>query len=353
MVLDKIKNEILKRNIKWITDDECKKCAYSIHEKYKYVEDDFEKLLLHISIEEFVDMVLIEFCLNGDSRIGKNILKFFAKIQKNSILKKINPWFKYKFLFLNIVNNFFQDDFIKTYKNIWSGFVISQVKSEKKKNYNINKSGFRGYELQPKASYISCFGCEKTFGVGLSENQTWPHILSLATNKFVYNYGDIDASIDTITRYIWQHLQEKTPDAIFVLFPDIKRMEYFDDDFDTMNVINLLPETDNISKQMHDSYKKLTNVHNCLLKFLKNFLFIKTLCFNKNIPFYWYTTSKDLLNVNFKEFTMNDNDIDINKTHANQRKLINIFTDEVLDLSFDDNKKIADMFYKLYKYGKI
>jgi hypothetical protein len=99
----------------------------------------------------------IKYCLNDKSRKGRAIIKFFSKIKNNKILKKINPWFKHKFLFYSAINKFFQDDFIKNYKNVWRGSIVSHCNTVKKENYNVDEFGFRKYLLEKEKKWMSKF----------------------------------------------------------------------------------------------------------------------------------------------------------------------------------------------------
>jgi hypothetical protein len=308
MSLELLKKEFRKRHVHWMTDEDFEKSFYDLYECNKEKFSSLEDVFLTYNIDFIVDQVLSTYVEShkNDTKTQK-ILKLIKKLRTNPIMAKLYPWFKKDIILTHFMYGSFSNDLLKNYKNIWKGEIPS------KKNYNEN--------------YIACFG----------SNTEWAYALGDKLQKNVETYGENNSSVDTIARYIWQYLQYKKPDAIFIMFPDIKRIEYINDDDE---VVNLLPEKINININFNDEYKNLSTKANSLLKFLENYFLIKITCKNRNIPFYWYTTSEDLLSTNFDVFS-SKNDIDIKDTFFDGKKLI--------DFSPLTNEKITDIFFKKYK----
>jgi hypothetical protein len=234
-------------------------------------------------------------------------------------------------------------DVKEKYNNIWKDEIKTISNFEKKESYNLNDKGFRVYRQEKNKKFIACFGGEETFGLHLKDEKTWPYILSQKLNKFVKNYGEIGGSSDTIARYIWQYLQYEKPEAIFIIFSDIKRFEFYTEKENKI-VVNLSPEEHSDIEDHTYYFIKQTN--NMIYKFLQNLLLIKLICKKNNIPFYWYTTSKDLLNTDFSNF----------RSYRNFGKIVNKNNTFLIDNNLEDfnidfndrsdvNEKIANIFF--------
>jgi len=346
-ILDILLKELKSRNINWITDEEFINVLAETYKDYKSTYPNVDEILNHIPCDLIVDTALNVYLTKiENTQKAKGIIKTFKEIQNNPILKKIKPWFKLDVLLSNLIYNDFSNDINLKYENIWKDNIKSKVDPTYKKNYIINEDGFRTSYYNE--NYIACFGCEKTFGLNENDEDIWPVLLSNKLQMPCENYGDINVSTDTITRYIWQYLQYKTPKAVFILFPNIKRMEYFDDN---NQILNLIPEMEFGSTSFQRSYDKISITPNSLFKFFQNYLMIKITCKNKNIPFYWYTTSEVLLEIPFKFFTFGVNDIDLNNTYSDNNGLLNINLNNSLS-NFEYNFKLVEMFSNLYNNGK-
>lgn len=94
--------------------------------------------------------------------------------------------------------------------------------------YKINQQGFRSAEFTPEDALV-CFGCSYTYGVGLPEEQTWPHMLSKHYNIPAFNLGIPGHGLDLITFYAMSYLRQDIlkPKAFFVLVPPPGRLEMF------------------------------------------------------------------------------------------------------------------------------
>ena len=69
--------------------------------------------------------------------------------------------------------------------------------------YNFDEYGYRKYKSLRNDfdKSIYCFGCENTFGVGSSDENTWPYILSqLFSDTNVRNFGSVGYGNDAMVR---------------------------------------------------------------------------------------------------------------------------------------------------------
>jgi hypothetical protein len=245
-------------------------------------------------------------------------MKTFKLIQKflnNSISKDIlqNYWYF----------NEFESKVIKT--EYWYGTDTPQnylLEGNKKYGfgdvtYHINKYGYRVNPTNndKNENIIACFGCSNTFGVGLPLNQTWSYLIEKKLNNgfIVKNYGVSGASNDTIARLIFNYTIKYKPKIICCYFPEIFRMELFNNqsklEFLTPSYggTNLDPNS-----SFYKAYKEISSIDNCLFNFIKNFKLIQFICNNNDIKFYWNTWSDNILdmskqniinNLDFNSFT--------------------------------------------------
>jgi hypothetical protein len=348
MVIDEVKKEFKSRRINWISEDELIETLNEMHEERKESFPDIELLFETYPVSMVVDKALAVYLLKTNK--AEMALTLYDKIKSNKILKKIKPWFKHGMLLQELVYQSFSKNIINKHGKLWRSFIYSYVDKKYKKNYNIDENGYRIHTQKFEGEYFVCFGAEETFGLGLDEEKTWPHILSQKLKKPFKNFGDIKISVDTITRYIWQYLQYEKPSAIFIMFPDIRRIEYYHEFDSTLKdsiLLNLLPEEKDKIPFGFDVYESLTEKGRSLLNFLQSYILIKLLCENLKIPFYWYTSSKDLLETPFKSFINEANYIDINNTLFDNGKI----KDLLIDYSNmeDSSEKIANLFYNLYE----
>lgn len=249
------------------------------------------------------------------------------------------------------INNFSKtiEDNFDTLKNIWSGSVsLQNVHTDSKQRSNakiirlmqknnlysamplnekkyqypltgdiiLDDNGFRVYNSDSHDKKVLCFGCSNTFGIGISDINTWPYKLGECLNASPFNYGINGTSIDRITWTIYNSLTEcnrnnSLPDSFYVLFPDIFRCEYFNESEEKDNRCNRLIFSygSDINFEFYSEFNKLldkpllsairNNIHhvhfsqltimNCMLSFMKNFKFIETIASLYNVKWFWST----------------------------------------------------------------
>ena len=97
--------------------------------------------------------------------------------------------------------------------------------------YRINQQGFRGDDFDESQEHIVTFGCSFTFGVGLSEEQTWPYMLAKYLNLPVYNLALGGASADRCYSLAEYWLPKLKPRAVYMLTPFNTRLDIINGDF--------------------------------------------------------------------------------------------------------------------------
>jgi len=214
---------------------------------------------------------------------------------------------------------FLTDDFESFLKNpkkkFWENVDITYNLNEYK--YKNDIFYFRQHENYGSGKEISCFGCSNTFGLGLPEKWTWPYELAKLydLDKFSFkNYGLNGCSIEAISLIVYDVLieQNKNVEVVYILFPDFFRYLYaflnknklhtieFNDQFHNNNFLH--------SNNIDISYLLMINGYYGFYKFLKSYNFIKEVCKNRNVPFYWHSWSENitLLDDQMKNNFLND-----------------------------------------------
>lgn len=226
--------------------------------------------------------------------------------------------------------------------------------------YKETIDGYRIYDGFGGADIILCMGCSNTYGIGLPDHETWPYILWEHLGKKHYtvlNYGFPGASADYITRILSCILKHGKPKAIFCLFPEITRKEYYSNTLCMLQ--NYCTQYHSYNPEYeHENLTRITDSENSLINFIKNFKFIETLCSLHNVPLIWHTWSDILLNIDssyLKEI------LDTNTTLiAENNKLVNINEKYKLTEIFhkardgghngvEYNKILAKSFYDIFK----
>jgi hypothetical protein len=108
--------------------------------------------------------------------------------------------------------------------------------------YHWNREGYRApnWESIIWPSVHVVMGCSFVLGVGIDENETLSHQLSLELGEPVINLGFQLASAQVIM-YNTMRMQELgwKPNTVTIIIPELSRMTYFEDE----HVISLYPDT--------------------------------------------------------------------------------------------------------------
>jgi len=224
-------------------------------------------------------------------------------------------------------------------------------------SYTLDEHSFRKYNLDEKKEKIFCYGCSNTFGFGLSDDETWPYLLSHQFDSKYYpnNFGLIGGSADTISRLVYQTTLKIKPKSVFILFPGMYRKEFVTDSNRVMNfnVATANGKHFNNSRDLYykdcqeeySSYLRITNPNESFFNFVKNFKFIESIL--KDIPFIWGTTCKMLSQSNhlLSKYINVNNMIDTSKFND----IPNNYARDGEHYSYNYNEWVAEKFYDLYK----
>lgn len=108
-------------------------------------------------------------------------------------------------------------------------FTTSGSDKSGKNTYTYNDLGYRGDN--PPGIDMVAIGCSHTEGIGVSDNETWPHYLAQHFNWKHINFGFTGRSNDYIARIATTQLQLIRPKYCFVMYTYTNRREYFDPEF--------------------------------------------------------------------------------------------------------------------------
>lgn len=246
-------------------------------------------------------------------------------------------------------------------KHLWENITITYNTEE----FNIKNNCYkrRLYEKQGNGKEIGCFGCSNTFGLALPEEMTWAYQLNelLGFDKYdVKNYGIVGASIETTILTIYDLIinQNKKFETIFILFPDFFRYMYSSSDDDNKIWYDdfVIHDGDNgdydydVNLQIK-SHHIFTNEMYAFFNFVKMYKLLEEACKSKNIPFYWFSWSANIVNLDNKVI-----DTFLN-THnfINNDNIPELIKLEMIDLAADGehigpkySKKLAECFYEKY-----
>lgn len=232
--------------------------------------------------------------------------------------------------------NFFE----RLYRRLNSLFFISETLDKSIKQFQYVWQPTRDPGLQShfrqKISHniqkrIGCFGCSNTYGAYLSDEETWPHLLStkLKDSILIENLGVNGIGVEMMVRLAYDYIIRYKPEAICCLFPDIYRHETYSSS-STFNKT----EISHVEEKHYLNKKSivLNNINNSFLIFVKNFLFLKTICKAYKVKFIWHTWCPVLLAIK-KETLM----------HYLEHDTLFFFKDNYLyDIGKEVHKKITD-----------
>ena len=256
---------------------------------------------------------------------------------------------------LNFFNADEEEEFKKDENNKYKNYKIS---------YILNEDGYRSSVLRENNFY--CFGCCNTLGWGLPAEKLWSHKLFEKIGTLGYrNFGTLAGINDNIARTSYQAINFlPTPSAVFVLFTPSPAIEFFSQGGKSINFIPGASRMRHLSEfgnhyfnfesvsHEYKSYLGLMNKVNCFFNFVKNYKLVELSCKDKNIPFFWHTHCKDVLNISHDLLSKY---VDINKAITKNGKLLDLNVNPG-ELSRDKNHfgetfhdLLAEGFYKLYK----
>ncbi len=95
--------------------------------------------------------------------------------------------------------------------------------------YTYNELGYRGDSISKNIDILSV-GCSHTEGIGVNDNETWPHYVAEALNMTHINMGFTGRSNDYISRTVTSYVRFFNPKYVFVMYTYPSRREYWTDE---------------------------------------------------------------------------------------------------------------------------
>ena len=177
--------------------------------------------------------------------------------------------------------------FLSERKN--KSFKTSGSDSTTNNLYTYNDLGFRGDSLPLVGKKLMAVGCSHTEGIGVNDNQTWPHYLSKLLNYSHINFGFTGRSNDYIARCILTFTEEIKPDLVCIMNSYPERREYYTKENGVEpfhpNPWGWFSESKNTN--YFKSKLQLSNDNEDFINWYKNHLLITNFLQNKNIPYIW------------------------------------------------------------------
>ena len=157
--------------------------------------------------------------------------------------------------------------------------------------YTYNELGFRGDSIYKDGFRIMSVGCSHTEGVGVSDNETWPHHFSkLIPNAVDLNAGFGGRSNDYIARCIITMVDTFRPNLVNIMYTYPSRKEYYRYNGD-LEPFHMNPwgyfEEENEGKEEYKAIARVTHDENDLINWYKNHLLITNFLQLRNIPYTW------------------------------------------------------------------
>lgn len=152
---------------------------------------------------------------------------------------------------------------------------------EKKILYKFNKHGFRSAEFDTPGPRAVFLGCSHTFGVGLPNENTWPHLVSSALGYHNFNLGVGGSSNDTAFRLAQHWVPELKPNLVVFLSTELTRFELhtIDGGFRDLTAWSTFDDTEKFWRHW------ISNPTNAYMNYKKNQLAIKQLCADLGIKY--------------------------------------------------------------------
>ena len=157
--------------------------------------------------------------------------------------------------------------------------------------YTYNSLGFRGDELTKEGFRIMSIGCSLTEGVGLNDNETWPHQFSkLVPNGVNLNFGIGGRSNYYISRVLLTYYDIVKPDLVLIMYTETHRREFYTEEggiepfhhkkwgYFNENETGILE---------HDAHLTLLNKNNNFINWYKNHMLIKLFLESKKCNWLW------------------------------------------------------------------
>jgi hypothetical protein len=158
--------------------------------------------------------------------------------------------------------------------------------------YTTNELGFRGDSIHKEGFKIMSIGCSMTKGVGVSDDETWPHQFSkLIPNGVDLNLGMGGESNDYISRTLITFYELLKPDLVLIMYTSLPRREVYTkhgsvEPFMPTYQFGYMKETED-GKRMHTHLTELQNDNENFINWYKNHQLIKLFLESKGCNWIW------------------------------------------------------------------
>jgi len=158
--------------------------------------------------------------------------------------------------------------------------------------YSYNELGFRGDSIHKKGFRIMSLGCSFTEGVGVNNDETWPHqFTKLISNGVNLNFGTGGRSTDFVTRCLITYFDIIKPDLVLIMYPKPFRREVYTKDggiepFMPTAVWGYLKDTEE-GQKIQNNLIELQNDNENFINWYKNHLLIKYFLESKGCNWVW------------------------------------------------------------------
>lgn len=158
--------------------------------------------------------------------------------------------------------------------------------------YTYNELGFRSDSIYNKGFKIMSIGCSNTEGVGVNDNQTWPHQFSrLISNGIDLNFGASGRSNDYISRCLLSYYDLIKPDLILIMYTSPQRREVYTKNSGVKPFLyedswGFLREVEE-GKMIQNNLLQLQNDNEDFMNWYKNHLLIKLFLESKKCNWIW------------------------------------------------------------------
>jgi hypothetical protein len=159
-------------------------------------------------------------------------------------------------------------------------------------NYTYNELGFRGDSVHKEGFKILSIGCSLTEGVGVNDNETWPHLFSkLIPNSVDLNFGFGGRSNDYISRCLLTYYDIIKPDLVLIMYTFTHRKEFYTENGGIEPFIpgvdwGYMEET-NAGKSIQTNLSKIQNENEDFINWYKNHLLISNFLETKKCNWIW------------------------------------------------------------------
>jgi hypothetical protein len=168
---------------------------------------------------------------------------------------------------------------------------ISGSDNSQTNTYTYNELGFRGDSIYKNGFRIMSVGCSHTEGVGVNDDQSWPHYFSQLVNNGVdLNAGFGGRSNDYIARCIITMVDTFRPQLVNIMYTYPSRKEYYryNGDLEPFHMNPWGYFADDIEgKEEYKAIARITHDENDLINWYKNHLLITNFLKARNIAYTW------------------------------------------------------------------